>query len=130
MSSPPNRAPAAPVPYDTKFFSSFSSALPTSLGLRVMRHLTGPGSREAHFSSLRSPLMMRLQRSRIGPVAVEDTPLADLSSLLVKRHGTSNPFHVSIVIHTHHLASPHADNRSDRRELSQPEIHDPQLSFG
>src|SRR5580704_10672510 len=48
----------------------------------------------------------------------------------VKRRRTSYPFHILIVIHAHHLASPHAHDGQHRQQLIHPDVHDAGLRLG
>src|SRR5258708_12461092 len=41
----------------------------------------------------------------------------------------SHPLHILVMVHTHHQATPHPDNRQHRLQLFLPYIHHPHLSL-
>src|SRR4051812_44227041 len=71
------------------------------------------------FTKSADPNLLRSSRTR--------RPRSDSRSLIVLRVQAgrgANPFHVFVVIHAHHQAAAHADDRKHRDQFLQPQIHD------
>lgn len=48
---------------------------------------------------------------------------ANLKGVEVQAGGRAHPFHILVVVDTHHQAAAHADNREHRCQFFQPEVH-------